>query len=164
MAKQIPLINKEFLSYNAFAKADIDQLFDTKKLKEAEKKKAYQFASVYFENTGDLTFKTQELPFLAQSSSVHDIAIDDFDKDGYPDALLVGNTYEISTQLGRLDASHGVFLHNNQKGGFDTLENQNCDIPGASRNIEKIKIKDSIFYVIGRNNDTPLFLKKENEY
>ncbi len=162
LVKQIPLINKEFLSYNAFAKAEIEDIFGKKKLQEAEKKKAYQFASVYFENKGDGTFKTHELPFLAQISTVQDIAIDDFNKDGFLDAILVGNNYEISTQIGRLDASHGVFLQNDTLGGFIALENQECDIPGASRSIEKIKIKEQDFYVVGRNNNTALFLKKEN--
>jgi len=163
LVKQIPLINKKFLSYNAFAKAEIRELFGKKKLQEAEKKKAYQLASVYYENIGNASFKSHPLPFLAQSSSVHDMAVDDFNEDGYPDLLLVGNTYEISTQLGRLDASHGVFLQNDKKGGFRVLGNQEWDINGASRSIEQIKIKDSTFYIVGRNNDTPLFLKKENE-
>lgn len=162
LVKQIPLLNKKFLSYNAFAKADIQELFGKKKLQESEKKEAYQFASMYFENNGNNTFTSHKLPFLAQASTVQDILIEDFDKDGFLDALLVGNNYEISTQLGRLDGSHGVFLKNNKQGGFTTLSSQGYDISGASRSIEKIKIANSIYYVVGRNNDTPLFLKQEN--
>ena len=161
LVKQIPPINKKFLSYNAFAKADIEQLLGKKKLQSSEKKEAYQFASTYFENKGNGTFQAHELPFLAQASTVQDILVEDFDEDGYLDALLVGNNYEISTQLGRLDGSHGVFLKNDKKGGFITLSNQNYDINGASRSIQKIKIIDQIFYIVGRNNNTPLFLKKE---
>ena len=102
LVKQIPLLNKKYLSYNAFAKADIEQLLDKKKLQESKKKEAYLFASTYFENKGNNTFQAHELPFLAQVSTVEDILIEDFDQDGFLDALLVGNNYEISTQLGRL--------------------------------------------------------------
>ncbi|SNR37275.1 Repeat domain-containing protein [Dokdonia pacifica] len=161
LVKQIPLLNKKYLSYNAFAKADIEQLLDKKKLQESEKKEAYLFASTYFENKGNNTFQAHELPFLAQVSTVEDILIEDFDQDGFLDALLVGNNYEISTQLGRLDGSHGVFLKNDTKGNFIVLSNQDYDISGASRSIQKIKITDRIFYVVGRNNDTPIFLKQE---
>lgn len=161
LVKQIPLLNKKYLSYNAFAKADIETLLDKKKLQASEKKEAYVFASMYFENKGNATFEAHELPFLAQVSTVQDMLVEDFDNDGFLDVLLVGNNYEISTQLGRLDGSHGVFLKNDTKGGFTTLLNQNYDINGASRSIEKIKITDRIFYVVGRNNDTPIFLKQE---
>lgn len=162
LVKQIPLLNKKYLSYNAFAKADIQELLGKKKLQEAKRKEAYQFASMYFENNGNNTFTTHKLPFLAQVSTVQDILVEDIDKDGFLDALLIGNNYEISTQLGRLDGSHGVLLKNNQQGGFTTLSNQDYDISGASRSIKKIKIADSIYYVVGRNNETPLFLKQEN--
>jgi len=161
LVKQVPLLNKKFLSYNAFAKADIEELLGKEKLQASDKKEAYLFASTYFENKGNGTFLAHELPFLAQASTVQDILVEDFDEDGFLDALLVGNNYEISTQLGRLDGSHGVFLKNDKMGGFNTLSNQNYDINGASRSIQKIKIKDQIFYIIGRNNNTPLFLKKE---
>ncbi len=161
LVKQIPLINKRFLSYNAFAKAELEELLGKKKLQSSDKKEAYLFASTYFENKGNNTFQAHELPFLAQVSTVQDILVEDVDEDGFLDVILVGNTYEISTQLGRLDGSHGVFLKNDTKGGFITLSNQNYDINGASRSIRKIKIKDHIFYVVGRNNNTPLFLKKE---
>ncbi|WP_299762627.1 VCBS repeat-containing protein [uncultured Dokdonia sp.] len=161
LVKQLPFLNKKFLSYNAFAKANLTQLLGKEKLQSSEKKEAYLFASTYFENKGNGVFQAHELPFLAQASSVHDLLIEDFDEDGFLDVLLVGNNYEISTQLGRLDGSHGVFLKNDTKGGFSTLSNQNYDIKGASRSIQKIKIKERVFYVVGRNNDTPLFLKKE---
>ncbi|WP_299681776.1 VCBS repeat-containing protein [uncultured Dokdonia sp.] len=161
LVKQLPLLNKKYLSYNAFAKADIEKLLGKEKLQESETKEAYVFASMYFENKGNDTFQANELPFLAQVSTVQDILIEDFDNDGFLDALLVGNNYEISTQLGRLDGSHGLFLKNDTKGGFTTLSDQNYDINGASRSIQKIKITDRTFYVVGRNNDTPIFLKKE---
>lgn len=161
LVKQLPFINKQFLSYNAFAKAELTQLFPTKKLKSAEIKEVQTLASVYIRNRGNEDFVIEELPFLAQISSVHDILVEDFNKDGFMDVILAGNDYEISTQLGRLDGSQGLLLLNDTRGFFEAKTNQNFNISGASRSIEKITIKDSTYYVVGRNNDTPLFLKKE---
>ena len=96
---------------------------------------------------------------MAQITSVNDIAIDDFNNDGFFDVLLVGNNYEISTQLGRFDASHGVLLVNDKKGFFNQETSQNFDIKGPARAIEKIKINGVSHYVVTINNGSPVFLK-----
>jgi hypothetical protein len=115
--------------------------------------------SSYFENRGDNTFKKHELPFMAQISSVNDIALEDFNSDGFTDVLLVGNNYNINTQLGKLDASHGLILLNNKNGFFYESLGQGFNIPGEAKNIKTIKIKGELFYVISINNNTPVFLK-----
>ena len=118
MAKQLPFINKKHLSYKNFAGAKFDELVSMNKIKSATKKYVYELASCYFENLGGNTFKKHQLPFQSQISSVNDVVLQDFNKDGFKDVFLVGNNYHISTQLGKLDASHGLVLINNQKGFF----------------------------------------------
>ena len=162
LVKQLPYLNKEYLSYNAFAKANIEDLFSASKLESAIKKEVTQLASMYFENNGDLTFKAAPLPLMSQISSVHDIHIEDFNNDGYLDVILIGNDYEISTQIGRLDSSKGILLINNKNGFFEIEKRSKLNILGASRSIDTIRVSGTKYYVIGRNNDTPLFLRKDN--
>ena len=159
LVKQLPFLNKKYLSYQDFANATFTELFPISKIREADKKYVYDLASCYFENMGNNKFKRHQLPFKGQISSINDIALDDFNDDGYMDALFVGNNYNISTQLGKLDASHGQILLNNKKGFFDMISNQNLNVNGESRNIDKIKIKDDLFYIFSMNNDTPIFVK-----
>ncbi len=159
LVKQLPFLNKKYLSYEDFAKASFTELLPKSKIKKADKKYVFELASCYFENLGQNTFKKHPLPFMAQVSSVNEIALDDFNNDEYQDALLVGNNYNISTQLGKLDASHGQILLNNKNGFFDVKPNQDLNIYGESRNIEKIKIKDDLFYIFSINNDTPIIIK-----
>ena len=162
LTKQLPQLNKKYLSYNAFAKAQFKDILPNEKLASAEIKEVTELASVYFENNGDTTYTPKTLPLEAQISSVHDILIDDVNNDGYKDVVLVGNEYEISTQIGRLDGSSGILLVNDKKGFFDVSERVKFNILGASRSIQKMTISDTIYYVVGRNNDTPLFLRKED--
>lgn len=162
LAKQLPQLNKNYLSYSAFAKAEFKDIFPRNKIKDAQIKRVTELASVYFENKGDNTFIKRQLPLQAQISSVHDMLLEDFNNDGYIDVLLVGNDYELSTQIGRLDGSKGILLLNDKKGFFDVSEPSKFNILGASRSVQKIIIKDTVYYVVGRNNDTPLFLKKED--
>jgi hypothetical protein len=160
LTKQIPLINKKYLSFEAFAKADLNQIFSLKKLKNAKKKHCFELATSYLENLGDFNFKKTSLPFSTQISSVNDIQADDFNNDGFLDLLLVGNNYEISTQLGRLDASHGSLLINDKHGFFTMAKDQSLDIAGPARSINKITINNKTHYLIGINNNAPIFLKQ----
>jgi hypothetical protein len=158
LTKQIPLINKKYLSFEAFAKADLNQIFSRKKLERAKKKQCFELATSYLENTGDLSFKKTNLPFSSQISSVNAIQVDDFNNDGFLDLLLAGNNYEISTQLGRLDASHGTLLLNDKLGFFKVAKDQKFDIAGPARSINKITINNKAHYLIGINNKAPIFL------
>ncbi|MDC7994256.1 VCBS repeat-containing protein [Altibacter sp. HG106] len=163
LVKQIPVLNKTFLSYRDFAKAEIQELFPKKLWEDSYQKKAYELATCYFENTGNGTFKKHLLPFKAQISSVNDIWVEDVNNDGFPDLLLVGNNFEISTQLSRLDASHGLLMLNNGSGQFSEAKNTTFNIPGAARHIQELTIAGDTYLVISRNNDSLLFLKKIEE-
>ncbi|MEW7290158.1 VCBS repeat-containing protein [Aquimarina sp. 2304DJ70-9] len=160
LVKQIPQLNKKHLSYTAFAKADFHDYFSKSKINQAEKKEVYTLSTLYFENTGNLSYVAHELPWEAQISSVHDILIDDINYDEYPDIILGGNTYEINTQLSRLDASFGVVLLNDQKGSFQNCRQSNFSIKGAVRSIKKIKIKEEEYLLFGINNDSLQVVKK----
>ena len=159
LVKQIPFLNKKYLSYKDFANASFTDLLPKEKIYKAYKKQIFELGSCYFENLGNTTFKKHQLPFMAQISSVNDIAIDDYNNDGFMDVFLVGNNYNINTQLGKLDASHGIILLNNKIGFFDESLDQDFDISGEARNIEKLLINNEMFYVISINNDSPIFIK-----
>ncbi|GAA4275609.1 VCBS repeat-containing protein [Aquimarina mytili] len=160
LVKQIPQLNKKYLSYTMFAKADFKDYFSKTKINNSEVKEVYILSTTYFENQGDLSFIAHKLPLETQVSSVHDILINDINNDLYPDIVMAGNTYEISTQLSRLDASYGVVLLNDQKGGFYTGKNKDFHIKGAVRSIKEIKIKDSTYLLFGINNDSLQVVKK----
>ncbi len=160
MVKQIPSLNKKYLSYKDFAKASISELFSNEKLSNASKKEVYELRSSLFINDGKGVFEFAYLPVISQASTVKDIWIEDFDNDGFKDLFLVGNTYEINTQLGRLDGLHGLILRNDKKGGFLWDGDQDFDVAGPSRAIRKIIIKGVEHYVIAVNNSTPVFLIK----
>lgn len=160
LAKQMPFINKKYLSFNDFANATVKEIFSEEKLNHALQKKVYELATCYFENTGNNTFKKHLLPFDAQVSSVNDIWVEDVNNDESLDLLLVGNNFEISTQLSRLDASRGTLLLNDGKGNFTEKKDEKYTLSGACRTIEKLTIKADNYLIITRNNNTPLFLKK----
>ncbi|MEZ4859582.1 MAG: VCBS repeat-containing protein [Flavobacteriaceae bacterium] len=162
LAKQMPFINKKYLSYKEFANATIAEVFSAEKLQKSLQKKVFELATCYFENTGNNSFKKHRLPFGAQISSVNDIWIEDFNNDHNLDLLLVGNNFEISTQLSRLDASRGTLLLNDGKANFSEKKEETFTLSGACRNIEKLTMKGESYFIVVRNNNNPIFLKKKN--
>lgn len=162
LAKQMPFLNKEFLSYKSFAKADLEDLFSAKKLRDSDKKEVYTLASSYFENDGNGNFIIKKLPRIAQSSIIKDIAVKDFDNDGLKDVLIVGNSYEVSTQLGRMDALNGIVLRNDGKGNFLWAQNYSPNIIGPARDIQPITIHGVEHYLISINNGAPIMITATN--
>ncbi len=160
LVKQIPQLNKKYLSYGAFADADFKDYFSSSKINKAKKKEVYTLGTTYFENIGNLNFTTHILPWETQISSVHDILINDINNDQYPDIIFAGNTYEISTQLSRLDASYGVVLLNDKAGGFQSHKEANLSVKGAVRSVKSIKIKNEEFLMFTLNNDSLQVVKK----
>ncbi|MBT8253033.1 MAG: VCBS repeat-containing protein, partial [Bacteroidia bacterium] len=159
LSKQMPFINKKFLSFADYARASLDEVFSKDALNKSSKKYVRELASCYFENDGSGHFKKHILPFSAQLSSVDDIAVFNIDDDRLSDVLLTGNYYEISTQLSRLDGSRGEILINDGHGGFVMRNSQNLNIKGQGKDLEFIKIKDQNYLMIGRNNESLLFMK-----
>jgi len=163
LVNQLPFLNKKFLSYADFAKAKFEDLLPKEKIKSAYTKKVYELNSCYFENSGKGTFNMKKLPILTQTSSIKAVYLSDVNKDGFKDILIAGNDYEISTQLGRLDASHGTLLINDKNGFFTTSNNQMFDVAGAARDIKKIKVNGIEYFIVSVNNDMPIFLRN-NDY
>ncbi len=160
LAKQMPFINKKFLSYNDFAKASLSEVFGKDQLAEARQKKVTELGTCYFENLGNNRFEKHVLPFEAQVSSVNDLLIEDVDLNNHPDLLLVGNNFEISTQLGRLDALHGALLMNDGSGTFKASSKNKIALSGACRSIEKFVLNQEEIWIVTRNNNTPIFIKR----
>jgi hypothetical protein len=103
----------------------------------------------------------KELPVEAQFSPMFGIATGDFDGDGNDDILMGGNLYRVKPEVGRYDASYGVFLSGDGKGNFATIKNKDSGffVDGELRDIKKIKIGNSECVLVARNNGAPLIFK-----
>ena len=160
LVKQLPFLNKEFLSYTKFAQATITDLFSNNKLNEATQKKVFELETCYFENQGNNRFHKKDLPKLTQASQIREIRSTDINNDGFLDILLMGNNFHISTQLGRMDALHGLLLLNDGMGNFKNLKHLKVD--GQVNTIQSITIKNKKGFIIGRNDERPIFLTKKD--
>ena len=161
LISQIPSLKKKFLKYESYKDATITDIFTPEQLKSALKFEAFNLSSSILMNTGKGKFEIRQLPVEAQFSPMFGICTDDFDGDGNIDVLIGGNLYRVKPEVGRYDASYGVFLKGDGKGYFTYLPPKETGffVDGEVRDIKKIIIDKQGYVLVARNNDTPLVFK-----
>ncbi|MGC1242014.1 MAG: VCBS repeat-containing protein [Chryseosolibacter sp.] len=119
---QINSIRARFKTFTHYANATFEESFLPEELAGAYVVCAERFESSYIENLGDGTFHITSLPLRAQFSPVYGMVPADYDGDGNLDVLLTGNFYSREIISGQDDASIGLYLKGNGKGGFIPVE------------------------------------------
>ena len=148
---QLKDLKKKYPDYQSFKDAGIKDIFTEEELQGAVKIEATTLSSVILINNGNLDFKVVKLPVEAQFSPVYAIASNDFDKDGDVDLVLGGNLYGTKPEVGRYDASYGVYLENVGGTNFKYHPNGNgFVVKGEIRDLKILGDK----LIITKNNDS----------
>lgn len=156
LIEQIKAITKKYPDYESFKDASVSAIFSEEALKEARTLEANTLESVILVNNGNLTFEVLPLPIAAQFSTTYAIATNDFDGDGDQDIVLGGNLYNVKPEVGRYDASYGVYMEN--KGGlkFETIKSgKGFKVKGEIRDMGIIDQK----LFVSRNRDSLAIFK-----
>ena len=156
LTKQMPYLKKKYLSYQKFAATSFHEMFSDALLATAEKHIANTFETCVVENLGGLKFRMKRLPVAAQFSTVNGILADDLDADGKVDLLLAGNYYPINIQMGRNDASYGLYLQGDGNGNFKPVPaiQSGFRVEGEVRKLLKLNIAGRTHFMAVRNNDS----------
>jgi hypothetical protein len=98
------------------------------------------------------------LPLAAQVSPVFGLLAADFDGSGKTEVLLAGNFDGVKPEIGTLTASFGAFLRDDGKGHFTAVPEleSGFEVPGETRDIQRVRTRNGVIYVVARNNDRPL--------
>jgi len=162
VADQIPSIQKQFLHYSDYADVEVKNLLNEQQWTKAHTAEVKTFQSVFIRNNGNKSFALAPLPDLAQVSALNGMVSVDIDGDGNKDIVLAGNFYPLRVQLGPLDASIGLILKGDGKGGFIPLsyERTHLQISGDVRNLIKIKTADNYILAATKNNGAVQLLRK----
>lgn len=121
LSEQSPLFRKQFKLYKNYGDTDLKKFFTKEDLTTAQILTANYEKSVLFKNDGKGTFEIIPLPELAQIAPISDFETTDYNGDGYPDLLLVGNDHRYDPFVGHLDALNGLLLENLGNGTFKAI-------------------------------------------
>lgn len=128
LSEQSPRFRKQFKLYKNYGTTDLKGFFNKEELASAQRLEANYEKSVLFRNDGKGTFDAIPLPELAQVAPISDFETTDYNQDGYPDLLIVGNDYRYDPFVGHLDALNGLLLENLHDGTFKVVPNSESGI------------------------------------
>ncbi len=162
-ARQCPFIFQKYPTYDAFGKATLEEVYGIDNLSKALNFHANNFATCYFENLGDGTFRVHPLNNLAQISSVNSIIAEDIDEDGNVDMVIAGNMYGSEVETVRNDASIGLFLKGDGSHDFEPVSANKSGLflKGEVREISIIHLgpHNAKGIIVAKNNGLVQILK-----
>jgi hypothetical protein len=158
----LPYLKKKYLRYEDYQGQTASDIFTKEQLAGAVKLDAYEMRSCVFMNRGKGGFEKRALPAEAQLSPVYGMLSGDFDGDGKADLLLGGNFYQSKPEVGIYDASYGLLLKGDGKGGFTPvpIENSGFFAKGAVRDIILLKNGKRNLIITAKNSDTVQIFKR----
>jgi hypothetical protein len=150
----LPYLKKKYLKYEDYKGQTIEDIFTSGQLNEAIKLNCYELRSCVFLSNGKGRYEKKPLPTEAQLSVMYGAVVEDVDRDGIKDIVMGGNFFESKPEAGIYDASYGVVLKGDGKGGFLALDcrNSGLRIKGAVRDITTLKTKNKTLLLIAKNN------------
>ena len=153
-AQQIPSLVDNFKEYDVFAGLGLKEIYGDE-LNSVMNLKAYEFSSLIFLNDGNGNYIAKELPSRAQFSSINDMQINDYNKDGISDILIIGNMHQVEIETPRNDAGIGALLLGTKNGKFEfsPLDKSGFFTPGDAKKIIEIETKDGLLVLVANNND-----------
>ena len=161
-SNQMPFIKKKFKTYDAFAKADLQEVYGDG-LDNSLHYAANNFASCILENKNNTSFEFKPLPNRAQISSVNKILVTNNDNNNKKDLILLGNLYASEVETPRNDAGYGLYLTNNGNFEFKAVapSKSGLYVRGDVRGASFIGLGDGKKkgLLIARNNETLMLLQ-----
>ena len=161
MQEQIPLLKKENLNYEIYAKKAFQALFKKELVDKAAMKLYNYTSSIIAWGKGDGQFDVQRLPNKVQFSSLNAMVSTDVNADGKTDLIMGGNQFGFLPQFGRLDANYGLVLINKGKRVLEVVEDKQSGlaITGQVRDMVLFQQGAQKKILFFRNNQAPVFMK-----
>ncbi len=151
---QMPMFRKKYTRYNMYSGKTMDEIFTTEQKQGMNIFKTNCFESGILINNGNNNFTYQALPERAQLSTINDIVVEDFDKDGIKDMLVCGNNNDADVSTGNYDATAALLLKGNGMGKFTAVDfvTSGLKVKGEVRKMIHIKDKRQIIFL--KNNSS----------
>lgn len=166
--EQMPAFNNQYYTFEKFAHATADNMFEPEQVEQAYKLYTKTLASSYIENRGEEGFVITALPIRAQFGPIYGSLVDDVNGDGSSDVMIVGNSFSNHFEYGNYDALDGLVLLGDGKGGFKAVDGSACGLyaPGDAKalaNLHHARSGKNLYLVSNSNSALQYFESKGQE-
>jgi enediyne biosynthesis protein E4 len=160
----LPYLKKKYLRYEDYRLQTIEDIFTEGQLRRAVKLEAFELRSCVFVSNGRGGFEKRVLPAAAQLSSLYGLWAGDVDGDAKPDIIAGGNFYQSKPEVGIYDASYGVVLRGDGRGGFSALPQKQSGLwtKGAVRDITSVQQNNKQLLILTKNNEAVELWERKN--
>jgi enediyne biosynthesis protein E4 len=161
LLSQIPSLKKKYLKYDDYKDQTISDIFVPEQLTNSILLQAVEMETSLFLNDRGEKLKKGSLPIQVQYTPIYAVQVFDFDGDAKLDIVMGGNLYRVKPEVGRYDASYGVFLKGDGKGAFVnfTSKESGLFIDGEVRDFEIMKIGSVKYLLVAKNNEKLQWIK-----
>ena len=163
-SQQIPGIKEKFPDYESFSTATLEDVYSEKELENSLHYQVKSFSSIYLENA-EGKFKIHKLPNVAQISSINQILVKDYDKDGHLDALIAGNLFWSEVETTRNDAGYGMLLKGDGTGNFNPIvpSKSGFFVPGDVKDMATIEVENQEVIIAVKNNSPIQYIEMKDQ-
>lgn len=154
ITSQVPSLLKKYLKHNDYKEQTINDIFDSKDLKNTIELNVTNCSSSILWNNQSQKFTLENLSVEGQFSPIYAALFHDFNNDEKFDIIIGGNQYRAKPQTGIYAASHGTVYQNINNGRFKALKSKESGIfiKGEIRDIKKIEIGDIEHILVSTSN------------
>lgn len=157
LISQSPKYRRRFASYDEYGRTTMAALMAKEDTSGMVKLNANFMESAYVENLGNFQFRVSALPMVAQVAPVNGMAVEDIDRDGNSDLLLIGNDFGNEVFVGKMDAFTGLVLLGDGAGNFRPVNSaaSGFHVSGDAKALAKLVAADGdILFVATQNKDS----------
>jgi len=155
LISQMIVMRRRFQRYADYGAATFDKVIPPGNRAGMQLLQVEQLASGWLENRGGGQFSLHPFPNIAQVAPIFGLTAGDFDGDGNLDLLLTGNSYASDAQIGRYDASQGLVLLGNGRGGWNPRQpaQSGFQADGDQKALVRLQAGERTIWVASANND-----------
>lgn len=157
LISQSPKFRQQFSSYDQYGRTTMDELLTPEDMAGGLRLTANYMQSSYIENLGGFNFKVSPLPTDAQVAPVNGLVVEDVNRDGHPDVLVVGNDYGNEVFVGRMDALKGLVLLGDGAGNFSAVSpaSSGFHVGGDGKALASLVTADgALLFIATQNRDS----------
>jgi hypothetical protein len=161
MIRAIPSLKGRYLTWADYATQTLRDVFPESVLAAADERVARTFVTSIAVRNADGSYTLTPLPAEAQLAPVFGILADDVNGDSRPDLLLGGNFGGFKPDLGKMQAGYGLVL-TGHGAGFSPVpaRRSGLRVSGEVRDIARLRTDRGPVYLVTRNNDAPVLLRR----
>ncbi|MEX0660594.1 MAG: VCBS repeat-containing protein [Balneolaceae bacterium] len=155
---QMPGFDKRFTTYEDYGQAALTDLLSSVHLNSGKNYSSDTFQTSLIMNGNGENMAVSPLPKEAQFAPVYGLLTGDYDRDGFTDILMTGNSFSTEMFTGWYDAFNGLMLKGNGEGDFTPLSftESGFYFPGDAKSLSELNGHQNERLILAARNDGEL--------